>query len=226
MKRCFLLATALVAIAATARAEPYQFTYITHGTSGAPFWQTVKAGMDEACATLQVKCQITFLQRSGNLAEELNALNAALAQHPDGLAMTLPSDTIFTAALRDAVHDGIPIVITNTSPNKPLPGVGPLPYIGQDLEQAGYELARGLSEKFPTSGPIHVLVGVSVPGQNWAEQRAAGVERYMKEYTAAHPDRSVITSRLDSGTDLAITGSRVSAYLQGNPDTTAYVDMG
>ncbi|MCX7381036.1 MAG: substrate-binding domain-containing protein [Alphaproteobacteria bacterium] len=221
-----LLAVALLAAPAVAQAQPYQFTYITHGTAGAPFWQTVKNGMDEACAALAVKCQITFLQKTGNLAEELNALNAAIAQHPDGIVMTLPSDTIFTQALQDAVKDGIPIVVTNTNPKKELPGVGVLPYIGQDLEQAGYELARGLSAQFPKTGPIHVLIGVSIPGQNWAEQRAAGVERFVKEYAASNSGRDITFKRLDSGTDLAITGSRVSAYLQGNPQTTAYIDMG
>ena len=221
-----LLAVALLAAPAVAQAQPYKFTYITHGTAGAPFWQTVKNGMDEACAALAVKCQITFLQKTGNLAEELNALNAAIAQHPDGIVMTLPSDTIFTQALQDAVKDGIPIVVTNTNPKKELPGVGVLPYIGQDLEQAGYELARGLSAQFPKTGPIHVLIGVSIPGQNWAEQRAAGVERFVKEYAASNSGRDITFKRLDSGTDLAITGSRVSAYLQGNPQTTAYIDMG
>ena len=186
--RKLLVVGAVLVCAASAQAQEYKFTYVTHGTAGAPFWQTVKAGMDEACATLKVSCQITFLQRTGNLAEELNALNAAVAQQTDGLVVTLPSDTMFNLPLQEAAKAGIPIVVTNTTVRKPVPGVPNLPYIGQDLEQAGYELAKGLCAQFPKDGPIHVLIGVSVPGQNWAEQRAAGVERFLKEYAAANPD--------------------------------------
>ena len=217
---------AMLMCAGAAHAQEYKFTYVTHATAGAPFWQAVKNGMDEACAQVKASCQITFIQKTGNLAEELNSLNAAVAQAPDGIVVTLPSDTMFNAPLAEAAKAGIPIVVTNTNATKPAPGVPPLPYIGQDLEQAGYALAKGLSEKFPKDGPIHVLIGVSVPGQNWAEQRAAGVERFMKEYAAANPSRKITWARLDSGADLAITGSRVSAYLQGNPETTAYIDMG
>ena len=224
--RKLLLVAAMMAIAGTAGAQNYRFTYATHATAGAPFWQAVKNGMEEACAQVKAQCQITFIQRTGNLAEELNALEAAIAQKPDGIVVTLPSDTIFNSALKEAQEAGIPLVVTNTNPRKALPGVAPIPYIGQDLEQAGYALAQGLSAQFPATGPIHVLVGVSVPGQNWAESRAAGVERFMKEFIAANPGRAVTMARLDSGVDLAITGARVSSYLQGNPQTTAYFDMG
>lgn len=226
MMRRVLLAAVMLGWAGVAEAQGYRFTYVTHATAGAPFWQAVKNGMDEACAQVKAQCQITFLQRTGNLAEELNALDAAIAQKPDGIVITLPSDTIFNNSLKEAQEAGIPLVVTNTNPRKALPGVAPIPYIGQDLEQAGYALAQGLSAQFPASGPVHVLIGVSVPGQNWAESRAAGVERFMKEYAAANPGRAVTTARLDSGTDLAITGARVSAYVQGNPQTTAYFDMG
>ena len=227
MGRTGLAAIAAVAlVSGAARAEPYHFTYVTAATAAAPFWQTVKAGMDEACATLKVECQITFIQKSGDLASEVNALNSAVAQHPDGIVVVLPSDTMFVQAVQDAVHDGIPLVVANNNVRKPIPEVGPLPYVGQDLEQAGYDLARGLAEQFPKDGPIHVLVGVSAPGQNWAELRAGGVERFLKEYIAAHPGRDVTYKRIDSGVDLAVTGSRVSAYVQGNPATTAYIDMG
>ena len=74
MMRGVVLAAAMVVWAGAAGAQGYRFTYVTHATAGAPFWQAVKNGMDEACAQVKAQCQITFLQRTGNLAEELNAL--------------------------------------------------------------------------------------------------------------------------------------------------------
>jgi len=99
-------------------------------------------------------------------------------------------------------------------------------FIGQDLEQAGYDLAKAQSANFPKEGPIKVLVGISAPGQNWSEQRGAGVMKFMEEFKKANPGREVSVERIDSGTDLAITTDRVGAYLSAHPDTTAYFDTG
>ena len=71
-----------------------------------------------------------------------------------------------------------------------------------------------------------MLVGISAPGQNWSEQRAPGVIKFLEEYKAANPDREVTVEQIDTGTDLAIVGDRVGAYLNAHPDTTAYFDTG
>ncbi len=98
-------------------------------------------------------------------------------------------------------------------------------YVGQDLEVAGYDLAKAQSANFPAEGPIHVLIGVNGPGQVWSETRAAGIERFIKEYQAANTDREVTYERIDAGLDLALVGQRVAAYVQATP-TTAYFDTG
>ncbi len=85
---------------------------------------------------------------------------------------------------------------------------------------------RAFFANFPADGPIHVLVGVSGPGQNWSEQRALGVTNFMDEYIAANPDREITYERIDSGLDLAIVGDRVGAYLSTRPETNAYFDTG
>ena len=71
-----------------------------------------------------------------------------------------------------------------------------------------------------------MLVGVSAPGQNWSEQRAAGVMKFMDDYKKDNPNREVTVERIDSGTDLAVVSDRVGAYLNAHPDTTAYFDTG
>ena len=98
--------------------------------------------------------------------------------------------------------------------------------IGQNFIPAGTTLGKRLSALFPKDGPIHVLVGVSAPGQNWAEQRAQGVMNGLEAFKKANPDRQVTIEKIDSGTDLAVVSDRVGAYLNAHPDTTAYFDMG
>ena len=99
-------------------------------------------------------------------------------------------------------------------------------FIGQGFIPAGYELGKKMSEFFPKEGKIKALVGVSAPGQNWSEQRAAGVMKFLEEFKAANSGREVVIERLDTGTDGAVVADRVGAYLSANPDTTVYFDTG
>jgi simple sugar transport system substrate-binding protein len=117
---------------------------------------------------------------------------------------------------------GIPVIASNVDHPKK---THRLAFVGQDLEQAGYDLAKGLSPQFPKSGPIHVLIGISGPGQVWAESRGAGIARFMDEYIKANPGRQITYEKIDSGLDLSTTGQRVAAYVQSKP-TTAYFDVG
>jgi simple sugar transport system substrate-binding protein len=214
-------ATALLIGQVSAEAKE-RYTYIHHATPTNVFWQAVKKGMDETCAQIDADCQMIFLQQDGNFQEQLNNLEATIAQQPDGIIMTFAGGEIFDEALDRAAAAGIPVLASNVDhPQK----THRLSFTGQDLEQAGYDLAGGLAPQFPKDGPIHVLIGISGPGQVWAESRGAGIARFMDDYKAANPGREVTYEKIDSGLDLSITGQRVAAYVQTTP-TTAYFDVG
>jgi simple sugar transport system substrate-binding protein len=216
-----LAAAAFLAGGTTAQAQE-RYTYLHHSTPTNVFWQAVKKGMDEACGQVAADCQMIFLQQDGNFQEQLNNLEAAIAQDPDGLIMTFAGGEIFDEALDRAAAAGIPVLASNVDhPMK----THRLSFTGQDLEQAGYDLAAGLAPQFPKEGPIHVLIGISGPGQVWAESRGAGIARFMDDYKTANPGREVTYEKIDSGLDLSITGQRVAAYVQTTP-TTAYFDVG
>lgn len=199
-----------------------RYTYVMHSTPTNVFWQAVKRGMDDACALIDADCQLLFLQQDGNFQEQLNNLEAAIAQEPDGLINTFAGGNIFDEALERASEAGIPLIASNVDHPD---GAYRAAYVGQDLEVAGYELAQAQAENFPEEGPIHVLIGVNGPGQVWSEQRAAGIQRYVEEMIEDHPDREITFERIDAGLDLSAVGSRVAAYLQST-DTTAYFDTG
>ena len=91
---------------------------------------------------------------------------------------------------------------------------------------AGYSLAQAQWKNMPAEGDLHILVGVSAPGQNWSEQRALGITNFLDEQIAANPDRKITYEKIDSGTDLATDGDRVGAYLSAHPETNAYFDTG
>ena len=224
VKRWLVVAAATVALSLgwqPADAKE-RYTYLHHSTPTNVFWQAVKRGMDDACAQVQADCQMVFLQQDGNFQEQLNNLEAAIAQKPDGIIMTFAGGEIFDEAIERAMKAGIPVIASNVDHPKK---THRLAFVGQDLEQAGYDLAAGLAPQFPKSGPIHVLIGISGPGQVWAESRGAGIARFMDDYKKANPGRQITYEKIDSGLDLSTTGQRVAAYVQSKP-TTAYFDVG
>ncbi|HET6468761.1 MAG TPA: substrate-binding domain-containing protein, partial [Geminicoccaceae bacterium] len=190
MRRSWLGAAVAVGVllAGGSAALAAQYTYLHHSTSTNVFWQAVKRGMDDACAQVEADCQMVFLQQDGSFQEQLNNLEAAIAQQPDGLIMTFAGGAIFDETLDRAAAQGIPVIGSNVDHPE---GTHRLSFVGQDLEQAGYDLARGLSEQFPAEGPIHVLIGISGPGPVWAEQRGAGIARFMDDYIAEHQGREI-----------------------------------
>src|SRR5215207_10913255 len=90
-------AAALVVGGVTAEAQE-RYTYLHHATPTNVFWQAVKKGMDEACAQISADCQMIFLQQDGNFQEQLNNLEATIAQQPDGVIMTFAGGEIFDEA--------------------------------------------------------------------------------------------------------------------------------
>lgn len=218
---------AVMASSALAQNEqPLKFDYIIHSSASNTFWQAVKKGMDEACTQVKAQCQMIFTQTEGSVSEQTSNLQAALAGKPDAIATTIVDDKAIEPILKEARNKGVTVLAANVDSSKGAKGSVRQAFIGQGFDAAGYALAQKLAEKFPKSGPVNVLVGISAPGQNWSEQRGAGVMRFMADYKAANPGRKITWKRIDSGTDLAVTAERVGAYLNANPDTTAYFDTG
>ena len=73
---------------------------------------------------------------------------------------------------------------------------------------------------------VHVLIGVADMNQSWAYTRGNGIARFMEDYKSANPSRKITYEKIESGLDLSTVGNRVAAYVQANPNTTAYLDVG
>jgi len=229
VKRYLLAASALalgLGFATTAMARPLNIAFVIHSSASNTFWQAVKKGYEDACAKIQANCQMVFTQTEGSVAQQAANMAAAVARKPDALIVSLVDNHAFIDALTQAKKEGIPVIASNVDATS-----GPelklrLAFIGQGLFQAGHSLAKAESAFFPKTGPLNILIGVSAPGQNWSESRAAGIQKFLEEYKAANPGREITVKRIDSGTDLGITADRVGAYLNANPKTNVYFDTG
>ena len=202
-------------------AQEYNFVFITQWGPESAFSAVVEHGMKDAAKMVGVKCTMFRPPKEGDLAAQLALFKAALAKNPDGIITTIPHPTMFNDVLKKALDRGIPVICSNTDG---LRGTGnpldkKIPYIGQDLFHSGYVLATKASEHFSDPSQMKVLVGVEVPGVSWAEARAGGQIKFLKEHGAKF-------EKLDVGTEMATIQSRILAYLKRHPDTNAIFTQG
>ncbi len=224
--RTTTIAAALLAGTAAWGDEPLNIVFTHHSSASNTFWQAVQRGFQDACEKIEANCQMIFTQTEGSIEQQLANMDAALAREPHALLTSIVDDTAFDGVIERAVEDGVIVIGVNVDDSEGASGNARAAFVGQGFRPAGHSLAEAMSEHFPDEGPIKVLVGISAPGQNWSELRGGGVMDFLEEYAEQNPDREITWERIDSGTDLAITADRVGAYLNANPDTTAYFDTG
>jgi len=206
--------------------DPLDIVFTVHSGASNTFWQAVQKGYEDGCAKVGASCQMVYVQTDGSIQEQVANMEAALARGPDALITSIVDNNAFDDVIKRARDAGVIVIASNVDDLEGAAGNARQAFIGQGFVPAGYSLAQAQSANFPTEGPLHVLVGVSGPGQNWSEQRALGVTNFLDEYIAAHPDRQITYEKIDSGLDLAVVSDRVGAYLAANPNTNAYFDTG
>lgn len=229
MKKLLSTASAIclsIGLAGGAEAASLKIAFTIHSSPSNTFWQAVKKGFNDACARVEADCQMIFTQTEGSIEQQAANMQAAIAGKPDTLLTSIVDNNAFTSLLQDARKAGITVIGVNVDATQGPAREAREAFIGQDLYAAGYALGQAQAGRIPKEGPLHLVVGVSAPGQNWSEQRAAGIMKALEEFKAANPGRQIKIMRLDTGTDLAITADRVGAYLNANQDVNAYFDTG
>lgn len=206
--------------------DPLDIVFTVHSGASNTFWQAVQKGYEDGCAKLGANCQMVYVQTDGSIPEQVANMEAAIARNPDALITSIVDNTAFDDVIQRARDAGIIVIASNVDDLEGAAGNARQAFIGQGFEPAGYGLARAQWANMPAEGDLHILVGVSGPGQNWSETRALGVTNFLDEMIKAHPERKITYEKIDSGTDLAITADRVGAYLNAHPETNAYFDTG
>jgi simple sugar transport system substrate-binding protein len=221
------IAALMSAVSSAAVAQdPLDMVFTVHSGASNTFWQAVQKGYEDACAKIAANCQMIYVQTDGSIPEQVANMEAALARSPDALITSIVDNTAFDDVIQRARDAGVIVIASNVDDLEGAAGNARQAFVGQGFVPAGYGLARAQWANMPAEGPLHILVGVSGPGQNWSESRALGITNYLDEMIAANPDRAITYEKIDSGTDLAIVADRVGAYLAARPETSAYFDTG
>jgi simple sugar transport system substrate-binding protein len=203
--------------------EQLQFNYIMHDKPEGVFWNIVYRGMLDACADLDVDCQMIG---SRDPAAQLSSFQASVAAGVDGIVTTLPDDEILDKPIQDALDLGIPVIAANTDDSQGAAGNPRLSYTGSNIYKAAYDVAAAVTEMFPAEGDLHALVGNFDPTHNVGIARTEGMEQALADWSAANPDRNITWEQIEETLDPSIVRSRVGAYLQVRPDTNVYLTSG
>jgi simple sugar transport system substrate-binding protein len=196
--------------------KPYKFHFVCHVTLDQFFTPTVY-GIQDACAAFGCSYQWTGSQKNV-VSEMVSAMQTAIAQKSDGIAVCLVDPKAFDAATAAAAESGIPVIAFNAdvpvgSPNKRLS------YVGQPLYQSGYNSALKWLKLVPKGG--HVMLSIGVPGSLNTQPRLDGYIQAIKDAGSG-----VTYDVVNTGPDPATEISRVESYYLSHKDVVGMFGTG
>ena len=215
------VAALLMAAAGAARAADeapfrphprWKFVFVNHVTSN-PFFVPCQYGIQDACALLGVDYQWTGSETS-DVAQMVNAFNAAVAGKADAIAVCLVDPKGFDRPVENALAAGIPVFSYNADShtNKRLA------YIGQDLFLSGQMMGERIV-KLVGSGKVAIFI--ATPGQLNLQPRVDGAMDSIKK-SAADIQATMIATDPAANAGL----SKIQAYYLGNQDVKGLFGVG
>jgi simple sugar transport system substrate-binding protein len=211
----FSLAVALpLAMTATpAAADGEKYILVSHAPDSDSWWNTVKNGIELAGKQMGVTVEYRN-PPTGDLADMARIIEQATASKPNGIITTLADFDVLSGPIRNAVDQGINVIIMNSGTPEQTREVGALMFVGQPEYDAGF--AAGLRAKGDGIKSFlcvnHVISNAVVAERCRGFADGLGIE--------------LGNSMLDSGQDPAEIKNRVLAYLSANPKTEAILTLG
>ena len=193
--------------------KDYKVTFVNHVTTN-PFFTPTIYGIEDACAFMGCTYQWTGSATS-NVAEMVSAMQTAIANKVDGIAVALVDAEAFNQPTDDALSIGIPVIGYNADAE----GNHRLAYVGQTLYQSGYNIAQKWLPMVKPGG--HVMLSIATPGSLNLQPRLDGYIQAIKD--AGDP---VTYETLESGVDQATEESRIESYYLANKEVAGMFGTG
>ena len=124
---------------------------VTHGQANDPFWSIVKKGVDTAARNARAKAQYRA-PATFDMSEMAKLIDAAVAQKPDGIIVSIPDADALGDSIRRAVAAGIPVISINSGSDV-YKKLGVQAHVGQ----TEYEAGLGGGEKMKAAGVKNAL---------------------------------------------------------------------
>ena len=197
----------------TAQAEGEKYILVSHAPDSDSWWNTIKNGI--ALAGEQMGVSVEYRNPpTGDLADMARIIDQAAASGPNGIITTLSDFDVLSGPVKNAVDQGINVIIMNSGTPEQAREVGALMYVGQPEYDAGH--AAGLRAKGDGVGSFLCV--------NHYISSPSSTERCQGFADALGIDLG--SQMIDSGQDPAEIKNKVLAYLSANPDTDAVLTLG
>lgn len=180
----------------------WRFVFVNHATTN-PFFVPARNGIADACALLGVTAAWTG-SKTSNVGEMVRAMQAAIHEGADGIAVSLIAPTAFDGTIARATKKGIPIVTYNAGTQ-----ASSLAYVGQDLYESGLRMGARIVELV---GHGDVALFIATPGQQNIQPRIDGALDAIKDSGA--PVRATVVA---TGASVPGERKRIDATVHATP---------
>src|SRR3954453_21062637 len=117
---------------------------VSHGQANDPFWSVVKNSV--AAAGQDMKVQVDYrAPETFDMVAMSQLIDAAVAQKPAGLIVSIPDASALGPAIKNAVAAGIPVISMNSGSDVSK-SLGALLHVGQDEYPAGKAAGEKLKQ--------------------------------------------------------------------------------
>jgi simple sugar transport system substrate-binding protein len=146
-----------------------RLVFITHGQASDEFWKVVQRGKEEAHK--QSGAAVSYRSPDSFSIERMRRyIDEAVADHPDGLIVSLPDAKALAPSIKAAVKAGIPVITINSGSDE-FRKLGVLAHVGQDEYEAGRQAGRRMGR----AGVKRALCVNQENGNTGLDQRCRGL---------------------------------------------------
>lgn len=179
------------------------------------FYTKLADGAKAAGEDLGITVDITSPTTASNLSEQVSLLESCITADYNGIATVTWDPSGFNSVIKKADDAGIPVVGFNMDAK----GCGTKAFIGQEYEDAGYEMGKYMFGEV-MGGKGKYLIASCAPADTALIARTDGIKRAAEEF----PDIEFVDV-IDIGTDLTNAyGVIENAYL-ANPEINAILGV-
>ena len=183
---------------------------VTHGSDTDAFWGVVRNAVDAAAKDTGANVQYRN-PSTGDLNEMASLIEAATAQNPDGLVVSIPDANILAGPIKAAIDAGIPVISMNSGADVSKE-LGAIMHVGQPEYDAG----KGGGEKTAGLGGSNGVCFNHEPFNTALLDRCQGFADGMGESL----------NMVEVSQDFDDIKNTVIAYMTSNPNTGAIMAVG
>ncbi|TAL96744.1 MAG: sugar ABC transporter substrate-binding protein [Paraburkholderia sp.] len=185
----------------------WKIVFVNHVTTN-PFFVPTQYGIQDATALLGMDYQWTG-SANADIAEMVNAVNAAVAAKADAIAVPIVDPRAFDKPIQAALDAGIPVFAYNADAPSGSANAR-LAYIGQDLYLSGYQMGERIVSLID-SGLVALFI--ATPGQLNIQPRLDGAVAAIKK-----SGKKIDVQTIATGATVNEELSKIKSFYLGHQD--------